>query len=209
VGARKPAIGAALAAGVLLAAAPAAGSRPSSCAEARSRTVVSTRLARVYYTAYWQPFSCYRLTGRLVALDAGVDRFYSPGEARLGRLRFAGRVLAYTWIDPGIPAVFVHSVDMRTGRFRHRASVEPVVSAEPDSVRVSGLVVRPSGGMAWIQVVEGEVSVWRFDAHGREQLDVDDGTVPQSRIDPSSLRLARSGRLTWAHGAVRRAAGLR
>ncbi len=192
------------AAAVLLALpAPPAAAQSGSCAQAGSRTVLSTATARVYYTRAGRPYSCYRITGRRVPLDVSVDRFYAPGDARLGKLRTTGRVLAYTWIDPGIPAVYVHSLDMRVARFHRRVKVQPYTTADPSAVRVSDLVARRSGSIAWIQRVEGETSVWRFDARGRRRLD------RHPRVGPFSLRLAAGGRLTWTRGALRRFASLR
>lgn len=194
----KAAIGAA----ALLALAPAPAGA-ATCEWAGSRTVLSTSNARVYYTPGGQPFSCYRITGRRIALDLFTDRNYAPRDARLGLLRIAGRVLAYTWIDPGVPVVHVHSVDMRLARFHHRAVVRPVVSAQPSAVRVTDLVVRAGGAIAWVQEVEGEVSVWRFDARGRRRLDAGPG------IDRASLRLMSGGRLTWLRDGSSRIAALR
>lgn len=184
----KAAICAALAAVPLLAPAPA---RAATCEWSGSRTVLSTANARVYYTPAGQPFSCYRITGRRIALDMFTDRHYAPRDAHLGLLRIAGRVLAYTWIDPGVPVVHVHSVDMRLARFHRRAVVRPAVSAEPSSVRVTDLVVRVGGALAWVQEVEGERTVWRLDARGRRRLDAGEG------IGRASLRLLSGGRLTW------------
>ena len=193
---------AALTAGLGLAAAPPAFAQRSSCAHTGSRTVLSTAAARVYYTAAWRPYSCYRITGRRVPLDMFVDRFYARRDARLGLLRTTGRILAYTWIDPGIPAVYVHSVDMRLARFHRRAKVAPVVSGQPSAVRVSDLVARRSGAVGWIQRVEGETSVWRYDARGRRRLDAGAG------IRLASLRLSRA-RMVWSRGGARRSAALR
>lgn len=131
-----------------------------------------------------------------------VDRFYAPRDARLGLLRTTGRILAYTWVDPGIPAVYVRSVDMRLARFRRRAKVQPPTSALPSAVRVSDLVASRSGAIAWIQVVEGETSVWRFDARGRRRLDAQPG------IAPISLRLAGGRRLLWDREGISHAASL-
>jgi hypothetical protein len=191
---------AALAAGALLVPARA---QAASCAYTGSRTVLSNSVARIYYTPGGRPYSCYWITGRRVALDMFVDRFYAPGDAHLGLLRMAGRVLAYTWVDPGIPAVHVHSVDMRLGRFPRRAAIQPATSAEPSSVRVTDLVVRASGAVAWIQQLEGTVSVWRLDAGGRRQLDAGAG------IGPASLRTVPGGRLAWTRDGATRSAALR
>lgn len=189
---------AALASALLVPPVAAAGVPRQSCAFAGSRTVLFNSVARIYYTRAWRPYSCYRITGRRVPLDMYVDRFYAPGDPRLGNLRMAGRVLAYTWTDPGEPAVYVHSVDMRLARFHRRAKVEPPSSAEPSAVEVSDLVVRRSGAIAWIQRLEGELSVWRLDARGRRRLDA------HPEIAPASLRRAGT-RLLWTRaGATRR-----
>ena len=192
---------AALAASLLAPATGGAGVSRSSCAVAGSRTVLSTAAARIYYTRAGRPYSCYRITGRRVPLDMFVDRFYARGDARLGRLRTTGRVLAYTWTDPGIPAVYVHSVDMRLARFHRRVKLAPTTRADPAAVAVTDLVARRSGAIAWIQRLEGEVSVWRFDARGRRRLDAGPG------IGPFSLRLV-GGRLAWTHGTAPRTASL-
>jgi hypothetical protein len=183
-----------LATGLALAGASAgspATASAASCALAGSRTVRSTPFARVYYNRGRRPYSCYRLTGRRTVLDSQVDRFYAPGDAKLGLLRIAKRVLGYTWIDPGIPAVYVHSVDMRTGRFKHRTKIESLTVFDPSAVAVTGIVVNPQGSLAWIQRVEGFYSVRRFDRRGRVALGGPDTTA---RI--TSLRL-RGTRLTW------------
>ena len=194
-----PALGAALAA-VALAAPPAA--QAADCTYAGSRTVLSTPFARVYYTADGRPWSCYRITGRRAALDLHVDRYYAPRDARLGLLRISGRILGYTWIDPGQPAVYVHSVDMRLARFRRRALVQPVASAEPSAVKVTDVAVNRSGALAWIQVVEDEASVWRLDARGRRRLAVGPD------IGLGSLRRVGERRIAWSDGAGERSAAL-
>jgi hypothetical protein len=181
--------------------APAAASA-ASCALAGSRTVRSTPFARVYYTRGGKPYSCYRLTGRRTVLDSQVDRFYAPGDAKLGLLRITGRMLGYTWIDPGIPAVYVHSVDMRTGRFKHRTKIEPLVVIDPSAVAVPQIVVNTVGSVAWIQRVEGFYSVRRFDRRGRVALG---GPGTTQRI--TSLRL-RGTRLTWRRAGRLRSASL-
>jgi hypothetical protein len=173
----------------------------SSCSAAGSKTVLRTRLIRVYYTRGKRPIGCLKRSGRRVPLDHWVDPFYSPGDAHLGRLRVAGDVLAYTWIDPGLPAVYVHSVSLRNGRALHRARVEPYTIPEPSSIAVTALVVRSTGGMAWIQRVEGEISVWRFDRRGKRRV----GIGP--RIALRSLRLAGS-RIAWRNRGRRRTASL-
>jgi hypothetical protein len=173
-----------------LAGAPATASA-ASCALAGSRTVRSTPFARVYYTRAGKPYSCYRLTGRRTVLDSQVDRFYAPGDAKLGLLRITKRMLGYTWIDPGIPAIYIHSVDMRTGRFKHRTRIEPLIVIDPAAVAVPQIVVNAQGSLAWIQRVEGFYSAWRFDRRGRVALG---GRGTTARI--TSLRL-RGTRLTW------------
>jgi hypothetical protein len=180
-----------LAAGAMAVAAgaPAASAAPS-CAVVGSRTVRSTPFARVYSDRSGRPFSCYRLTGRRTALDSQVDRFYSPGDAHLGLVRITNRVLGYTWIDPGIPAVYVHSVDMRTGRFKRRTKIEPLVVIDPSAVSVPQLVVAGTGSIAWIQRLEGFYTAWRYDRRGRRRI----GGPTASRI--ASLR-RRGSRLTW------------
>jgi hypothetical protein len=197
----RAAICAGLAAGAAAAVAPPPAAAAPSCAATGSRTVFANPVARIFYTRAGRPYSCYRITGRRVPLDMFVDRFYAPGDARLGHLRMTGRILAYTWVDPGIPAVYVHSVDMRVARFWRRVKVAPPTSAEPSSVRVNDLVARRSGAIGWIQRVDGEVSVWRFDARGRRRLDV------SPLIAPVSLRLV-GGRLTWERDGVPRSASL-
>ena len=193
-----------LATGLAVAAASTQAPAPAeaaSCALAGSRTVRSTPFARVYYNRARRPFSCYRLTGRRTALDSQVDRFYTPGDARLGLLRITKRILGYTWIDPGVPAVYIHSVDMRTGRFKHRTKIEPLIIIEPSAVAVPQLVVNAAGSLAWIQRVEGFSSVWRFDRRGRKRLSAD----TTQRI--ASLRL-RGTRLTWRQAGRLRSASL-
>jgi hypothetical protein len=177
--------------GLLPAAAVAA-----SCDPPGSKTVRSTPFARIYYDSERRPFSCYRLTGRRVALDTRVDRFYAPGDAHLGLLRISKRMLGYTWIDPGLPAVYVISVDMRTARFRRVAIVEPLIVLDPTAVAVPQIVVNSTGSLAWVQKVEGFSSVWRLDPRGRRHLDGPDTT---QRI--TSLR--RNGtRLSWRKAGV-------
>jgi hypothetical protein len=192
-------LAAALAAAALGAAAPAASA--ASCSATGSQTVRSTPFARIYYDLRARPFSCYRLTGRRVALDTQVDRFYAPGDAHLGLVRIAGRMLGYTWIDPGIPAVYVHSVDMRTARFKHRTKIEPLVVIDPAAVAVPQIVVNTGGSIAWVQKVEGVSSVWRWDRRGRKRV----GGNTAKRV--TSLRL-RGTRLTWRRAGVLRASRL-
>jgi hypothetical protein len=191
------------AAGVALGVAPSAPAVVirSSCSAPGSKTVLRTRLIRVYYTRAKRPIGCLKRSGRRVPLDHWVDPFYAPGDAHLGRLRVAGDVLAYTWIDPGLPAVYVHSVSLRNGRALHRTKVEPYTIPDPTVIAVTALVVRSTGGMAWIQRVEGEISVWRFDRRGRRRV----GIGP--RISLRSLRLA-GGRISWRDGGRRRTASL-
>jgi hypothetical protein len=181
------------------AAAPAAG---PSCPPPKTKTFFRTATARVYYTPAGRPFGCLRRVRRAVALDSYVDPFYAPGDARLGQVRQAADVIGYTWIDPGIPAVYVQSVDLRRGRTMRRVQLEPQAILEPDQVAVTSLAVRASGSLAWIQRLEGELSVWRLDRRGRHRLDVGPG------IAPTSLRL-RASRLSWRSGGVRRVASMR
>jgi hypothetical protein len=189
-----------LAAGALLVPARA---QAASCAYTGSRTVLSNSVARIYYTPAGRPYSCYWITGRRVPLDMFVDRFYAPRDAHLGLLRMDGRMLGYTWVDPGIPAVYVHSVDLRLARFPRRTAIRPATSAEPSSVRVTDLVVRTTGAIAWIQQLEGELSVWRLDAGGQRRLDAGAG------IGPASLRMVAGGRVAWNRDGTRRSAALR
>jgi hypothetical protein len=179
--------------------APTAGFVRLSCFPPRTRTVFQTAAVRVYYTAAREPFGCLRARGRRVPLDRFVDPYYTPGDARLGQLRLAGETLGYTWIDPGIPAVYVHSVNLRFGLTLRRVELTPVAILDPAAVAVTSLAVRGSGALAWIQRLEGETSVWRSDRRGLRRLDVGAG------IAPTSLRLRRT-RLTWRNtGVVRRA----
>ena len=191
---KRPLLATALAVGVLAALPGSAGA--AGCDPPGSKTVRSTPFARIYYDSRGRPFSCYRLTGRRVALDTRVDRFYSPGDARLGLLRITKRILGYTWIDPGLPAVYVISVDMRTARFKRVALVEPLIVVEPSAVAVPSLVVNATGSIAWVQKVEGFSSVWRWDRRGRKHLDGPDTT---QRI--TSLR-RRNTSLTWRKAGV-------
>jgi hypothetical protein len=186
---------------VALAPAPAPGA-VGSCDAAGSRTVRSTPFARVYYDSRLRPWACYRLTGRRTVLDSQVDRFYAPGDAHLGLLRITKRILGYTWIDPGIPAVYIHSVDMRTGRFKRRTKIEPLVIIDPSAVAVPQMVVNATGSLAWVQRLEGLYSVWRFDRRGRVALGGPDTTT---RI--TSLRLSGT-RLTWRRAGRLRSASL-
>lgn len=180
-----------LAAAALAAAVPGSAPAARSCDVTGSETVRSTPYARIYYTRQGRPYSCYRLTGRRVALDTQVDRFYAFNDAHLGLLRISKRVLGYTWIDPGIPAIYVHSVDMRTGRFKHRTRIEPLVVSDPAAVAVPQIVVTSTGSLAWIQRVEGFYSVWRFDRHGRKRI----GGADTTRRTMSLL--LQGTRLTW------------
>jgi hypothetical protein len=188
-------LAAGLTAGAVAGALPAPAAA-ASCDATGSKTARSTPFARVYYDSRGRPFSCYRLTGRRVALDAGVDQFYAPGDAHLGLVRISKRMLGYTWVDPGLPAVYVISVDMRTGRFKRRTKLEPLVVIDPTAVAVPALVVNDVGSLAWIQKLEGYSSVWRFDRRGRRHLDGRDTT---QRV--TSLR-RRDTRLTWRKAGV-------
>ena len=182
----------------------AAGTTPagaaSSCAAAGSKTFRSTPYARIYYTRAGRPYSCYRLTGRRVRLDIQVDRFYAPGDAHLGLTRITKRMLGYTWIDPGLPAVYVHSVDMRTARFKHRLRVEPRVIIDPAAVSVPQIVVNAVGSIAWIQRVEGFYRVWRWDRRGKVALGGPDTTERITALRLRGIRLSwrRAGRLVTA-----------
>ena len=187
-------LAAALAVGALAVLPGSAGA--AGCDRPGSKTVRSTGFARIYYDSRGRPFSCYRLTGRRVALDTRVDRFYSPGDARLGLLRITKRILGYTWIDPGLPAVYVISVDMRTARFKRVAMVEPPIVSDPSAVAVPSIVVNDAGALAGVQKVEGLYSVWRWDRRGRRHLDGADTT---QRI--TSLRRRDTG-LTWRRAGV-------
>jgi hypothetical protein len=189
---------AALAGGALFAAQPASAGR-SSCTQPGSRTVFNSVKVRVYHRRDGVPEACWRPSGRRTRLDRGVDRFYTPRDAKLGRVRLAGEVLGYTWIDPGIPAVFIHSVNARRGRYLRRTRIEPLSVIEPSAVAVTSLVVNGRGSLAWIQRLEGDTSVWRLDRRGRRRLDRSD----TARI--AALRLAAGSRLTWRKaGALRR-----
>jgi hypothetical protein len=181
---------------------PAPAQRLFSCAQVGSRTVLSTASARVYYDRRARPWACRRRTGRRTRLDRFVDAFYAPRDARLGQLRISGDVLGYTWIDPGIPAVYVHSVDLRSSRYLRRTRIEPRVVIDPAAVAVTGIALRPTGGIAWIQRLEGAVSVWRFDSRGRRRLDA------RRRIFVRSLRLAGT-LLSWRQAGILRRSTLR
>jgi hypothetical protein len=164
--------------------------------------VLATERVRVYHDRLGRPRACLRRSGRVLALDRGVDPYYARRYARLQRVRLAGGMLGYTWFDPGVPIVHVHSLDLRRGRFVHRTSVRPPTRFEPTAVAVPDLVVRPSGAIAWAQVVEDERSVWRFDARGRRRLDA------HARIDLRSVGLA-GVRVTWRRAGRLRSATLR
>lgn len=188
-------------AAALVAPAAAPAARPS-CFPSKTKTFFRTASARVYYSPGGRPFGCLTRVRRAVPLDTYVDPFYAPGDARLGQVRQAADVIGYTWIDPGIPAVYVQSVDLRRGRTLRRVQIEPQTIPEPDQVAVTSLAVRASGALAWIQRLEGELSVWRLDRRGRHRLDVGPAIVP------NSLRL-RATRLTWRSRGVRRVNSLR
>jgi len=183
------------------AAVPAAGRARPNCFPPHTRTVWRTASVRVYYDRTSSPFGCLIAHPRPVSLDRYVDPYYAPGDAHLGQLRLAGQVLGYTWIDPGIPAVYVHSVNLRTGRMLRRTEVQPVAVFDPSAVAVTALVVRPDGALGWIQRLEGEISVWRLDRRGLRRLDVG------PRIALRSLGLRRT-RLTWRDRGRRRTASL-
>jgi hypothetical protein len=188
-------------AAALAAAAPAHAQRFGSCNRAGTRTLLSTSIVRVFYDRRARPFGCWRPSGRRTALDQFVDRYYAPGDARVGLRRLAGEVLGYTWIDPGVPVVYVHSVNLRRGRYRRRAALTTTTEFEPSSVAVTDLVVRGNGALAWIQRLEGEVSVWRYDRRGKRRLDARPG------ISVRSLGLRR-GRLVWRRSAALRSASI-
>jgi hypothetical protein len=182
---------------------PAGSVVRQSCFPARTKTVFQTSRVRVYYSAAQRPFGCLLARGLRVALDRFVDPYYAPGDARLGQLRLAGETLGYTWIDPGIPAVYVHAVNLRYGLTLRRVQITPVAILEPSAVSVPSLAVRGgSGALAWVQRLEGETSVWVADRRGTRRLDAGAG------IQPTSLRL-RGTTLTWRSGGARRRATLR
>jgi hypothetical protein len=183
------------------AAAPAEAQRFGSCNRAGTRTVMSTSIVRVFYDRRARPFGCWRPSGRRTALDRFVDRFYTPRDARIGLRRLAGEVLGYTWVDPGVPAVYVHSVNLRRGRYRRRVTLLTTTEFEPSSIAVTDLVVRGNGALAWIQRLEGDVSVWRYDRRGRRRL----SAAP--RISIRSLRVRR-GRLVWRQAGRLRSASI-
>jgi hypothetical protein len=183
--------------------APAGSFVRQSCFLPRTKTVFQTSRVRVYYTSSKRPFGCLFSRGRRVPLDRFVDPYYAPGDARLGQLRLAGETLGYTWIDPGIPAVYVHAVNLRYGLTLRRVQITPVAILEPSAVSVPTLAVRGgSGALGWIQRLEGETSVWVADRRGTRRLDVGAG------IQATSLRL-RGTTLSWRSGGVRRTATLR
>jgi hypothetical protein len=181
---------------------PASSLVRQSCFPARTKTVFQTSRVRVYYTSTKRPVGCLFSRGRRVPLDRFVDPYYAPGDARLGQIRLAGETLGYTWIDPGIPAVYVHAVNLRYGLTLRRVQITPVSIVEPSAVSVPSIAVRGgSGALAWVQRLEGETSVWRADRRGTRRLDVGAG------IRPTSLRLRRTT-LSWLSGGVRRTATL-
>jgi hypothetical protein len=185
----------------LLALAPAAPARSASCAQAGSRTVASGRAIRVYLTRTGKPFGCLRSSDRRTALDRFVDPFYAPFDARVRLVRVAGTVLGYTFVDPSLPVVYVRSVNLATGRYVRRATVQPAADQDPGAASVPALVVAPSGGVAWIQKLDGALQVRRSDRRGTRVLD------SRPRIGAGSLR--RNGsRLTWRRAGVLRRSSL-
>jgi hypothetical protein len=182
------------------AAAPAVAPAATPCAGAGSTTIRRTPALRLYYDAAGVPYGCWRASGRRTRLDKGVAPNYVGFEATVSRVRVRGVFVAYAFTDPSAPAAYVRSVDLRTGRTLRRATGTPEVSETPDQVAVLRLVLGPTGSVAWIQRVDGAVSVRRADRRGARTLDAHAG------VSSVHLALSSAGVLTWQRGGKTRRA---
>jgi hypothetical protein len=190
-------------AAVIGGAAPASATAATRCAGAGSTTILGSTTLRLYYDAAGVPYGCWRATARRTRLDRGVAPNYVGFEATVSRVRVSGAIVGYAFIDPSVPAAYVRSVDLRTGRLLRRVVVTPEISETPDQVAILRLVVSGTGGVAWIQRLDGALSVRRADRRGVRTLDGHDG------VSSVQLTLSPAGTLTWRRDGKPRRSSVR
>jgi hypothetical protein len=177
-----------------LALAPAAGAaakRPPCTLSTPTRTIESTRYARVFerrkHTDNPDPiFACLYSANRVRRI--GTDDCFDS-EA-VGDLRIAGRFVGYSIQTCGISegSDRVRVMDLRRGRLRTSVSATNT-AGHPDSFVVTDLELRPTGAVGWIVELFSEPAhTWEVRKVGRDRLNtlLDSG----AGISPHSLALS-------------------
>lgn len=195
---------------------PAAAS--ADCRGGRGAKVVARSAAAVVFVRDQVLYGCHRARGKVRRLPAQDP--LGPPETLAGSPRLAGRFVAYVSEAEGQTEVIVY--DLRSGRVARRA---PAATDDPDDPidrpgRVTSLVVRRDGSVAWIAITfrkVGETScgpdctrdllddrheLHAYVAGGRDvMLDEGDG------INRRSLALSVDGtRLYWTRDGIPRSA---
>jgi len=178
-----------------------------SCSLSGSKTLLTTRDARVFYktsskTGTTTEYACLFVRNKRFELASGDSEPGGSGDtASLETL--SGSYVAYvlghyddsTRYDPsfaGFPATVV-SINLSTGaqlRF-------PAVAAKPPASGVSDLVLRGNGSFAWIGSGAGATEVHRLKVGDAADTTLDSGTG----IQAGSLGLG-GGTLYWTKGGM-------
>ena len=200
---RRTAIAAVLAAVlVALAAVPAnadAATRKkrAPCSAKGSVTMLATERARIYRVGEdeFDVYGCLYRVNRRHLLTSYFDCDCSRADDQPPGLWLAGDYVAYNpWsCSPVDFSCFGRVVSRRLTRISlPRFRIE-------NTARVSDLVLRPNGSIAFIQGPArdfGETRLRAFDSSGERWLDTGPG------IEPESLGLSRGGRLYWKKGGA-------
>lgn len=174
---------------------------------ARSRDAVVVRRLRTAYTGERVPhhYGCLLSHGRLVLLDENDGAF---GWFLIRPVRFAGRYVAHVsdLANMGLEedSISVVVTDLRRGRtVSNDCTAEDDVDGDIECfpVRVVSLVLKETGGVAWI---DRDFNVMKHDRGAREPERVDMGR----RVERRSLRV-RGSQLSWVNAGRRRTATLR
>ncbi len=194
---------------------PAAAPARPVCGPADAKTVKQEGSVRVYRSrrGNFEAFGCMRGVGRSFRLDSPGDGPEDWTMRDRGPIRIAGRFVAFVSDGDGSDGAddyFFTSVDrydLRTGKHRLLSCIDCGADDEDDAcddgLRVTGLVLRRTGGFAHIMRLEtGERRVARFDRRGYAELDLG------RDVEQRSLRL-EGGTLSWRRAGVTRTASLR
>ena len=190
------------------AALPATSAAGTVCGPTSAKTLKQQDGVRIYEKRRpaFGTYGCMRGVGRSFELDS-VDGGEESFLRNSGPIAVAGRFVAFVSDGAGgdgasdYEFTSVDRVDLRTGKRRYSSCTEWYDDEETENngcgsgLKVSGLVLRRTGGYAYIQRLETtERRVMRVDRRGLAQLDRGTDVEQRSlRLDGRSLSWRRGG----------------
>ena len=193
---------------------PSVASARPICGPVEAKTLKQEGSVRVYRSRRGNlaAFGCMRGVGRSFRLDSPGDGQEDRTLRDRGPIVIAGRFVAFVTDGDGSDGAddyFFTSVDrydLRTGKRRFSSCADFGEDEEDDAcedgLSVPGLVLRRTGGYAYLQRLEtGERRVVRYDSRGQAELD------RGRAIEKRSLRLDGQT-LVWRRGGTTKTAPL-